>query len=690
MIGLIRGLIRLVLLSPLWLWVNKKGVLALIVFPGVLIWYLGQRAQAHNPEWPAPSLLTLGISCAAVLLLVSLWLVAAHKIERQNARWWSTPLMLGGAAAAALGMVGLAPNAASGSGVGFAPYGFLALGFMVTAIAAPLVWALRELTLSTVRGAVAVKNRLRPPQQQAATASHEAAAPGFVSADGKELVIDAPVPRRTLESIAGMVSLKADLVPVLAPFRAWTDGKPTVPDRNGILFSGPPGNGKTTFAEAIAGELRLPFLKIGVDDLTSKWINETAEKVSAIVDQAVALAPCVLFIDEIDAVAPRRDGGPNVHQEDKKTVNTLLQQIDRLRRHPILLIGATNYMENIDPAVIRDGRFDFRIEIPWPDEPARLGMLNAMALKHGVAIPVDIAAKFAKRWERRSAAFIENVVKRARDLGGPAGVPLTAAQLRQCDRAVSKRAGNLPGAGPKLSELYLLPQIRREAESIAARLAHWDDIADQGGTPPRGVLLFGPPGTGKTMLIGALARELGDWHVFEVRTSEILADPREFKKVIELATAHRPAFIFIDEADDLLRDRNASYNANATNEILKAMDGAMGAIPEVVFVAATNNAEAIDAAAKRSGRFSEKLFLDLMRDADLVEFIRHQIAAKAKLQLAPSVTAEDIADVLGEAGPADVVGVLNMAVNATFGVGAVRRQVELEDIHQAVAQLRAV
>lgn len=688
MIGLIRGLIFLVLRSPVWLWVNKKGVLALIVFPGVLIWYLSQRVKAHDPEWPAPSLLTVGLSCAAALALVFLWLVAAHKIERQNARWWSTPLMLGGAAAAALGMVALAPNAASGSGVGFAPWGFLALGFMVTAIAAPLVWALRELTLSTVRGAVAVKNRLRPPAQGAA-AMPAAAAPGFVSADGKELSVAAPVPGRTLESIAGMVALKADLAPVLAPFRAWTAGTPTVPDRNGILFSGPPGNGKTTFAEAIAGELRLPFLKIGVDDLTSKWVNETAEKIAAIVDEALAHAPCVLFIDEIDAVAPRRDGGPNVHQEDKKTVNTLLQQIDRLRRHPILLIGATNYMENIDPAVIRDGRFDFRIEIPWPDEPARLGMLNAMAAKRGVVIPADIAAKFAKRWERRSAAFIENVVKRARDLV-PAGTPLTAAQLRQCDRAVSKRAGNLPGAGPKLSELYLLPQIRRDAESIAARLAHWDDIADQGGTPPRGVLLYGPPGTGKTMLIGALARELGDWHVFEVRTSEILADPREFKKVIELATAHRPAFIFIDEADDLLRDRNASYNANATNEILKAMDGAMGAIPEVVFVAATNNAEAIDAAAKRSGRFSEKLFLDLMRDADLVEFIRHQIAAKAKLQLAPTVTAEDIAAALGEAGPADVVGVLNMAVNATFGAGGVRRQVELEDIHQAVAQLRAV
>jgi transitional endoplasmic reticulum ATPase len=309
-------------------------------------------------------------------------------------------------------------------------------------------------------------------------------------------------------------------------------------------------------------------------------------------------------------------------------------------------------------------------------------------------VPPDVAAKAAHRWERRSAAFIENVAKLLRDMPEAKKNPVDHAMVRAADRAVSKRAGNLPRGGAKLSELHLLPDVQRQAGSIVSRLAHWDEIAEQGGTPPRGVLLYGPPGTGKTHLINAIARELGDWHVFEVRTAEILADPRSFTKVIELATAHRPAFVFIDEADDLLKDRNASFNATATNEILKAMDGAIGAIPEVVFVAATNNPEAIDAAAKRSGRFSEKLLLDVFRGDDLVRFVSNWIDANGgRLNLDASVTAEGIAACIGAAGPADVIGILNTAVNATFdgsqGAG-LRRSVVLSDIERATHELRAV
>lgn len=538
-----------------------------------------------------------------------------------------------------------------------------------------------------------------PPELEssAASAPPPAAAAGHGQAHGANF--DVSLPTRNLSSIAGMTALKAELEPVLAKFRPWAGAhtnpngpKPEPVDRNGILFTGPPGNGKSTMAEAIAGELKLPLLRIGVQDLTSKWLNESSEKIAAVVSEAIAIAPCVLFIDEIDAIAPRRDGY-GAHQENNKGVNTLLQQIDRLRKKCVLLIAATNYLENMDPAVVRDGRFDFRIEIPWPDEEARYGIFTALAAQHGVAMAETVARKCAHRWERRSAAFIENVVKRLRDMPGALSEGATAAMVRQADRAVSKRAGNLPRAGAKLSELQLLPDVRRQADSIINRLAHWDEIADQGGTPPRGILLYGPPGTGKTHLVSAMARELGEWHVFEVRTSEIMADPRSFSKVIDLASTHRPAFIFIDEADDLLKDRSTSFNATATNEILKAIDGTMGAIPEVVFVAATNNPDAIDAAAKRSGRFSEKLFLDLFRGDDLVVFIRHHLERHGdRLQLDQGISPEAIAAILGAAGPADVVGVLNTAVNATFdgtaGAGK-RRAVTLDDIQRAVDGLRA-
>ncbi|MDR7334572.1 ATP-binding protein [Roseateles asaccharophilus] len=574
-------------------------------------------------------------------------------------------------------------------------------GFMLLVLLAPLIsargWGAYEwaypLAVAACSGPLAVALariwwKLLPSRER-----------GAAEIDGSSARVDRAAPTRDFASVAGMQQLKADLAPVLQQFRAWSpSGKgakasnAVAVDRNGILFTGPPGNGKSMMAEAVAGELKLPLLRVGTQDLTSKWVNESAEKITTLVTDAINSAPCVLFIDEIDAIAPRRDRA-GVHQEDTKVVNTLLQQIDRLRRHPVLLVAATNHLANIDPAIMRDGRFDFRIEIPWPDTDARHGILTALAAKHGVQLSDELARKTAARWERRSAAFIENVVKRLRDSLSSSSWAVDLGMVMAADRAVSRRSGNIPGAGLKLQDLYLLPDVRRQANSIVTRLAHWDEIAEQGGTPPRGILLYGPPGTGKTSLVNAMARTLGDWHVFEVKTSEILADPRSFDKLIELATTHRPAFVFIDEADDLLKDRSSSFNATATNEILKAIDGAMGAVPEVVFVAATNNADAIDAAAKRSGRFGEKLFFDILRGEHLVEFIAHYIEANSRrLRLDADVDAVGLATCIGAAGPADVIGVLNSAVNATFadvGVQGERRTVLMVDVERAVAQLHS-
>lgn len=697
---------------PGFLWARRKEVLALAIIPGVLMWQLTTISMPFAQEWPAPTLFSVVAGAVCLTGMIAAWLIVAKRHSNTENAWWLLPVWWLSAAALAMVLVFQAP--AQFTGAGALPYRLLTFVFLGAAFGVPVVFTLSHLygmaRVGLRTSAVQPSEPAGQPQPdqsvdptQWSKKPRRDPIPEFAAEqamtraerEARPEALDAPVPQSTLARIAGMAALKADLAPVLAPFRVWAtsssskDEKGAAPDRNGILLSGPPGNGKSTIAEAIAGELQLPFMKPNISDMTNVWLNESSQKISALVSQAIAGAPCVLFLDEIDAIAPRRDER-NTHQEDKKVVNTLLQQIDRLRKHRVLLIAATNYVENIDSAVIRDGRFDYRIEIPWPDEPARLGMLKAMATKHALTIPEDVAAAFAHRWERRSAAFIENVVKRARDLPDAMARPLTSAQLLQCDRSVSKRAGNLPGPGQKLSEIYLLPQVRREATSIVNRLAHWDEIAAQGGTPPRGVLLYGPPGTGKTMLASAMARELGDWHLFEVRTSEILADPREFKKVMDLAAAHRPAFVFIDEADDLLRDRSTGYSASATNEILKAMDGMMGAVPEVVFIAATNNPDAIDAAAKRSGRFSEKLFMDVMRGDDLVSFITHQLAATHKLRLAPTLNAAVIAEAIGEAGPADITGILKMAVNATFdGQGSGRRQVELDDVRQAVNQLRS-
>jgi len=493
--------------------------------------------------------------------------------------------------------------------------------------------------------------------------------------------------RYTLASMAGMAVLKADLAPVLKMLGTMRDPKAKLPDRNGILLSGPPGGGKSMTAEAIAGELGFAYFKVGVSDITSGWVNASAESLANVVRGAIEAAPSVLFIDEIDAVGGRRDTA-NRHGEDIKLVNALLQKIDDLRHHRVVLIAATNYVDALDPALIRDGRFDFRIEVPWPDEEARGGIFATLAKTHGLQVAPDVIGRAAKRWERRSPSFIANVAKRLRDMDGVKGSAVSFESIRKADREVSKRAGSLPSKGPSLADLYLLPHVRQAAESIVARLNNWDYLADHGGKPPKGVLLFGPPGTGKTSLVNAMARSLGDWHVFEVKTPSILNDPAEFSKILDRASEHRPAIVFLDEADDLLQDRSGSRYATATNEILKGMDGVMGNVPEVIFVAATNNPQAIDAAAKRSGRFGEKVFLDNFRGEDLTHFIEHYVAANPKLRLDSSITPAALTELIGEAGPADVAGVLTDAVNATFS-GQGRRDVQMSDVAAALAAIRS-
>jgi transitional endoplasmic reticulum ATPase len=477
--------------------------------------------------------------------------------------------------------------------------------------------------------------------------------------------LEATRPKLKLDDLAGMEELKAQLRAFSKPFAEYHRRKATISDINGLLLSGPPGNGKSVFPEALAGELGFNFLKVSVQDLTSKWINESPTRIQQAFADAVAAEPCVLFLDEIDAIGrDRMAAGGAGHGEDIKVVDTLLTEVDRIRKHRVLLIASTNHPDTLDRALVRDGRFDRKIEIPLPDLAARTGVLRSMLAKHKIQVHDACIHAAARLWERRSVAFIENVAKRVRENAAATGEGRAdIADLKAAAKAVSRREGALPKTGAKLSELTLPASLRREALSIVHRLRNWESLADRGATPPRGILLYGPPGTGKTNLVRGIARELGDWHVFEVKTAAILSDPRCFQETLELAAEHRPAFVFIDEADDLLKDRALSPSAIATSEILKAMDGLMGSVPELVFIAATNSPEAIDAAALRGGRFSEKLLVDLLRGQDLLEFARSELQRRRGVFLDKDLTAAWITHAAVEIAPADFIAVMDRAIN---------------------------
>ena len=535
-----------------------------------------------------------------------------------------------------------------------------------------------EPAAATPEAPVTVQDQPAPAQP----ATIPAPAPAKHSADTGPYEFEWRSPRTDFGSLTGMAALKAELMTAIEPFRHYATGGP-VADRNGILLSGPPGNGKTAFAMAIAGELGLRFVKLSGVDISSKWINESATVLKSLFIQAAG-QPCVVFLDEFDSIAKDRSNG-HMHEEDKKLVTALLTVLDEARLQHIVVVAATNYVDLLDKAAIREGRFDYRIEVPYPDMEARVGILTGMLAKYQVSAAPKTIEHVAALWERRSVAFIESTVKRLRDVDNrDKRLPATVHDFKQASRAATRRAGNIPSTGAKLSELALTGSVRRETTSLLYRLRNWETIAEQGGEPPSGVLLYGPPGTGKTNLVRALARELEYWHVFEVNATEVLHDPRKFTDTVHLAADHRPAIVFIDEADELLRDRNNSTSAGATNEILKCMDGMMGKVPEVLFMAATNNEDAIDAAALRGGRFAEKIFMGKLAGDDLVVFLTREFEKKRQVRFEPDVTPQSVAMRLVEVAPADALSILRKAINYTFDSQTLAQPVNMGHIDAAI------
>jgi transitional endoplasmic reticulum ATPase len=161
----------------------------------------------------------------------------------------------------------------------------------------------------------------------------------------------------------------------------------------------------------------------------------------------------------------------------------------------------------------------------------------------------------------------------------------------------------------------------------------------------------------------------------------------KFRELLELAQTHRPSIVFLDEADELLANRNGGWNTSVTNEILKCLDGFSGSVPEVLFMAATNRLEAVDAAALRGGRFSEIIHMDLLRGTDLVSFVQKQLDCMSQVDFARDVNAKSIATLLCEAAPADVVSVMKKVVNRSFE-GECQRALALEDFRAVKALQR--
>ncbi|UIF89471.1 AAA family ATPase (plasmid) [Cupriavidus necator] len=397
--------------------------------------------------------------------------------------------------------------------------------------------------------------------------------------------------------------------------------------RNGILLFGEPGNGKTMFAEALAGELNVPFFSIAYGDIASMWVNESVQKVKAAFAAARKTGFGVFFIDEIDSFLKERSGGGS-HHMDRDLTNTMLTEIVNLRGTKIVLVAATNHLDDLDGAGVREKRFDFKVEIPAPDQEAREAILRraiGSTAGYDVAEPA-VVATLAERWAGYSAARLTAVGEQIGEMrrGGQFAGKLTFEIGMRALRLVQGRKGKLPEKVKSIDEI-LMPEVSRNVlKDMAFKMANVYSLEKMGSRLPTGLVFAGPPGTGKTQAAMALAKQ-GDWAFLKITGSEIAAKPDSWDKLYRTACDIRPAIVFLDEADGILRDRRHSGYGMLTEKILTTIDGAGGRVRDLLFIAATNHYDQIDSAAVRGGRFEEKIVFDVPEAHDMDAYIHAKL-----------------------------------------------------------------
>jgi len=484
----------------------------------------------------------------------------------------------------------------------------------------------------------------------------------------------------SFKDVIGMAELKVKLAKAGKEILTHPDA------RNGILLTGEPGNGKTSTAEALAGELKLPMINVAFGSFQSMWVGETTQKVMKVFDDAERQAPCVLFIDEIEAILIDRSKSRDTDQEAPKTVSAMLKRLEDIRRKKVVVIAATNFLERLDPASIREGRFDYKIEIPPPDLDARQHLLESGLISVKDLIDSTGLERAAKRWEGFSVSRIRAIVTETLDQLKDKKINVIGFdELAQALRSLNSTQGDrIPENTLSIDELTLVPEMQSRLNKLANRMINIDEIEAMGGSVPSGVLFHGPAGTGKTIAAMALAKA-SKWAFLKTSGHDLLHTPQKIDGLMRLAKDIRPCIIFIDEADDVLADRRHSViSKDVTNKLLTIMDGAGGRIKDILFIAATNAPDLIDEAMLRGGRFSEKVAFNVPDDEALHVYVTKWIA-NTKAPLAEDFSVNAVATMLSGQSLANVGEILQSAVNEAISTGENKRfKVSLNHLRSAI------
>ncbi|WP_135828964.1 AAA family ATPase [Halorussus halobius] len=395
----------------------------------------------------------------------------------------------------------------------------------------------------------------------------------------------------------------------------------------GVLLYGPPGTGKTLIAKAVANEVDAHFITVSGPEIMSKYKGESEEKLREKFEEARTNAPTIIFFDEIDAIAGERDEESDV---ENRVVAQLLSLLDGLEgRGQVIVIGATNRVDAIDPALRRGGRFDREIEIGVPGESGRREVLEVHTRGMPLADDVDLDHLAATThgfvgadMQALSTEAAMAALRRARDAGADErallDVEVTRADFETAMASVEPSAmrefvAEAPGVG--FEDVGGLEEAKQTlTEAVEWPLAYRNLFATTNTDPPSGILLFGPPGTGKTLLARALAGET-DVNFIHVDGPELLdryvgESEKAVREIFDRARQASPAIVFLDEIDAVAGERGAGMGGGAgvservVSQLLTEMDG-LAENPNLVVLAATNRRDAIDPALLRPGRLEE-------------------------------------------------------------------------------------
>ncbi len=457
--------------------------------------------------------------------------------------------------------------------------------------------------------------------------------------------------RETFDDIANFDSTKKELRDaVLAPIEhRELAGAYNIRPAKGILLFGPPGTGKTLIMRALANEIRAGFFYVKASSILSPYPGESARELARIFDVAKKHAPSVLFFDEIDGIAGSRDVTQS--ETNREILSTLLSELDGFQKQSdVVVVGATNMPQLLDQGLMRPGRFDKIIFMPLPDAHGRREIFKYYLKKLPITEHLDYD-KLAESTNRFSPADIKNVCdESARIVADVAAAhnkvlaisvddimqiikrtkpSTTLARLEEYGQFKMDYERRTNAERPEQSKdaIHVDDVVGADAakkalyEAVELPIAHPDLVKKYDVRNVRGILLFGPPGTGKTMLMRAVANEIGVNHVVTISGAEISNYGIEravatIKREFDRAKENAPSIIFIDEVDSLVPSREAAseLGIQMTSEFLEELDG-MKDHYNVVLVGTSNRPESIDPALLRPGRF-DKLILVPPPDAD--------------------------------------------------------------------------